>query len=180
MVVLLSASMIQDFQTAQELSSPMSSTQFHLVTQWVMAAPPVSVWEALSKPEGWPTWWRAVERVELIEPGDASGLGAYRRFTWRTALPYTIVFNMRTTRIEPLSIIEGRADGELDGTGRWTLSPGGTGTLVRYDWIVEMTRPWMRVLAVLRPVFAWNHNKVMEWGREGLERRLGAQARSPD
>jgi uncharacterized protein YndB with AHSA1/START domain len=151
----------------------MSSTQFHLETQWVMTAPPVAVWEALSKPEGWPTWWRAVEKVEVIDPGDASGLGAYRRFTWRTALPYAITFNMRTTLIEPLSIIEGRADGELDGTGRWTLTAADGETHVRYDWIVEATKPWMRVLApVLRPVFAWNHDKVMEWGREGLERKL--------
>jgi uncharacterized protein YndB with AHSA1/START domain len=152
----------------------MSSTQFHLVTRWVMATPPVAVWEALSKPEDWPSWWRAVEQVEVIELGDADGLGAYRRFTWRTALPYAITFNMRTIRIKPLSVIEGRADGELDGTGRWTLAPAGVGTHVRYDWIVEVTKPWMRVLApLLRPVFAWNHNKVMEWGREGLERKLG-------
>jgi uncharacterized protein YndB with AHSA1/START domain len=159
----------------------MPSTQFHLVTQWTIAAPPVAVWETLSTPEDWPSWWRAVEKVEVIVPGDASGLGACRRFTWRTALPYAITFNMRTTFVEPLSVIEGRADGELDGTGRWTLTPAEVGTQVRYDWIIEVTKPWMRALApVLRPLFAWNHNKVMEWGRQGLERKLGAQARSPD
>ena len=27
----------------------------------------------------------------------------------------------------------------------------------------------------LRPVFAWNHNIVMSWGREGLMRKLAAQ-----
>ena len=43
----------------------------------------------------------------------------------------------------------------------------------RYDWIVELTKPWMRSLApILRPVFAWNHNKVMEWGRDGITRKL--------
>ena len=26
---------------------------------------------------------------------------------------------------------------------------------------------------VLRPVFAWNHHKVMQWGYEGLKRKLG-------
>jgi hypothetical protein len=39
-----------------------------------------------------------------------------------------------------------------------------------------MTRPWMRLLALLaplaRPVFAWNHGVVMAWGRQGLERHL--------
>jgi len=151
----------------------MPSTAFHLETQWELAAPPMAVWDALVRPEDWPRWWRAVEKVEVLEPGDASGLHAYRRFTWRTALPYAITFNMRTTLIEPLAIIEGQADGELDGTGRWTLSPANGGTLVRYDWIVDLTKPWMRALApLLRPVFTWNHNKVMEWGREGLARKL--------
>src|SRR5262249_41902590 len=90
--------------------------------------------------------------------------------------PYKVRFNMRTVRVEPPSLIEGHADGELSGTGRWTLTSEGTGTRVRYDWIVEVTKPWMRLLApLLRPVFAWNHNKVMEWGRAGLERKPADQ-----
>jgi uncharacterized protein YndB with AHSA1/START domain len=157
----------------------MAVTEFELVTTWTLAAPPIAVWDALVNPEQWPTWWRAVEKVELLEPGDASGLHAYRRFTWRTALPYRITFNMRTELIEPLAIIEGRADGELNGTGRWTLAPAGDGTQVRYDWIVEVDKPWMRALApLLRPVLTWNHNKVMEWGREGIERKLAARLRT--
>jgi hypothetical protein len=41
---------------------------------------------------------------------------------------------------------------------------------VRYDWIVKVTRPWMvRLAFLLRPVFGWNHNQVMESGRRGLE-----------
>jgi hypothetical protein len=26
---------------------------------------------------------------------------------------------------------------------------------------------------IARPVFKWNHDVVMAWGREGLEKRLG-------
>jgi len=151
----------------------MALTRFHLTTQWTLAAPPLPVWDALAQPEAWPSWWRAVERVEVIEPGGPDGVGAYRRFTWRTALPYRVTFNMRTLRVEKPALIEGRADGELTGTGRWTLTPADAGTQVRYDWIVDVTKPWMRLLAPLaRPVFAWNHDVVMEWGRQGLERRL--------
>lgn len=152
----------------------MWSTHFNLVTNWTLAAPPVKVWAALIAPEEWPGWWRAVKQVEVLEPGDAAGIGTYRRFTWRTALPYAIAINMRTTLIEPLSIIEGQADGELTGTGTWTLTPSNGGTLVRYEWIVDVTKPWMRACApLLRPAFTWNHNKVMQWGHEGLKRKLG-------
>jgi uncharacterized protein YndB with AHSA1/START domain len=162
----------------------MALTHFHLTTQWTLAAAPMAVWDALARPQAWPSWWRAVERVEVIEPGDPDGTGAYRRLTWRTALPYRITFNMRTVRVEKPTLIEGRADGELAGTGRWTLAPtgaGGTccGTHVRYDWMVEVTKPWMRLIAPLaRPLFAWNHNVVMEWGRQGLERLLAAEITS--
>jgi hypothetical protein len=41
---------------------------------------------------------------------------------------------MRTLWVEKPSLIEGRADGELAGTGRWTLTTAeGTGTHVRLD-----------------------------------------------
>ena len=54
------------------------------------------------------------------------------------------------------------------------LSPEGRGTHARYTWRVELTRPWMRVMApMLAPVFRWNHNGVMRAGAEGLARHLG-------
>jgi len=155
---------------------PQPLTQFHLITHWELTAPVSAVWAELMRPELWPQWWKGVVAVELLEPGDPNGVGAYRRMTWRSALPYKLTFNMRTVRVEPRSIIEGVADGELSGTGRWQVTRAGGGTEVRYDWIVDVTRPWMRKLSpVLKPAFAWNHNVVMAWGRKGLERRVGAR-----
>jgi hypothetical protein len=126
-------------------------------------------------PEDWPSWWRAVAKVERLAEGDDNGVGAVRRMTWCTALPYTLTFDMRITRVEPMSLIEGRAASELTGLGRWTLATAGARTDVRYEWIVEVTKPWLRRLApLLRPVFAWNNNVVMGWGYAGLARKLGA------
>lgn len=154
----------------------MGVTEFHLITDWTFDAPVEPVWRALMAPEEWPLWWRAVETVERLADGDASGVGALRCITWRTALPYRLSFSMRITRVEPMTLIEGRAEGELAGLGRWTLCPDGARTHVRYDWMVEVTKPWMRALApLLRPVFAWNHGKVMAWGYEGLRRKLVAR-----
>jgi uncharacterized protein YndB with AHSA1/START domain len=154
-----------------------AAAEFHLVTDWTLPAPIDAVWAELTTPEAWPEWWRAVQRVELLENGDANGVGALRRFSWRTALPYSLSFEMRTVRVEPKTLIEGRAEGELSGVGRWSLRSDGAATLVRYDWRVEVTRPWMRVVAPLaRPVFAWNHGVVMGWGREGIVRRLNGRS----
>ena len=151
----------------------MAVTRFDLVSEWRFDTPIERIWAELIKPEEWPQWWRAVKRVEMLAPGDPSGIGAVRRFTWGTALPYTLSFDMTATRIEPMTLIEGEARGELDGTGRWTLRPEGAGTYVRYDWMVDVTKPWQVALApVLRPIFAWNHNVVLGWGYEDLKTRL--------
>lgn len=153
----------------------MAAKHFHLVTDLELDAPIERVWPVLKAVEEWPSWWRAVQRVEELQKGDADGLGAVHRLTWKTALPYQLTFDMRMDRIEPMSALGGRAFGELDGVGLWTLRPDGGGTHVRYDWKVEVTKPWMKALApVLKPVFAWNHNVVMGWGEEDIRARLQA------
>ncbi len=152
----------------------LTATRFELVSEWRLAAPLDRVWAEIAAPEDWPQWWRAVKRVEVVKQGDASGIGAVRRFTWATALPYAVSFDMTATRVEPKHVLEGEARGELNGVGLWTITPDGSGTHVRYDWRVELSLPWQRALApVLRPVFAWNHNVVMGWGETDIKKRLG-------
>jgi uncharacterized protein YndB with AHSA1/START domain len=127
----------------------MPATKFNLVTDWSFGAPRTAVWQALMQPEQWPSWWRAVVSVERLADGDANGVDAVRRMTWRSALPYTLTFDMRVIRVEPMSLIEGLAEGELEGLGRWTLSGDGALTHVRYEWI--------------------------GWGRTGLARKLASR-----
>ena len=54
-----------------------------------------------------------MEKVEKLKDGDSSHVGALMRYTWKSKLPYRLIFEMETTRVEPISIIEGRAIGEL-------------------------------------------------------------------
>lgn len=126
--------------------------------------------------EEWPSWWRAVANVERLADGAESGAGALRRITWRTALPYTLSLSMRVTRVEPMTLIEGRAEGELAGPAAGPFVRNANRTHVRYDWMVEVTKQWMPALApLLRPVFAWNHGNVMGWGYDGLTRTLAVR-----
>lgn len=150
------------------------SSDYRFLTRWDIPAPVDRVWQELMTPELWPTWWRGVERVELLRSGTGPGLGAIRRYTWKSRLPYRLTFDMETTRIEDHRLIEGHATGELAGRGRWSLQAHGETTQVEYLWEVSATKWWMRFLSpVAKPVFAWNHDVVMDWGREGLLRRLG-------
>ena len=108
-----------------------------------------------------------------LTPGDADGVGALRRYTWSSKLPYRLTFDMRVTRVERPSSLEGAAEGDLRGTGRWHLAPEGETTHVRYDWTVDTTKPWMNLLGpLLQLAFRWNHNQVMAEGGRGLARYL--------
>jgi carbon monoxide dehydrogenase subunit G len=151
-----------------------SWSRYEFVTRWDVPAPLDVVWQLLMAPEDWPTWWPGVERVERLQPGtEPHGIDAVRRYTWKSRLPYRLTFVMRTTRVEPMSLIAGEATGDLAGTGVWQLSHAAGVTHVRYDWHVVATKPWMQWLAPLaRPVFAWNHDVVMAWGHAGLLRRV--------
>jgi hypothetical protein len=148
---------------------------YNFVTIWDISAPIECVWNEIHRSELWPVWWKGVESVVELQAGDENGIGSLRRYTWKSRLPYRLTFDMRTTRVEPLSIIEGVAAGELEGRGTWRLSDNRAGTLVRYDWEVRTSKLWMNLLApVARPLFKWNHDVIMRWGADGLRKRLKA------
>lgn len=149
---------------------------YSFITRWHVEAPIEQVWEPIFRCERWPEWWRGVESVVELDPGDADRVGSLWRYTWKSVLPYRLDFEMRVTGVEPPVYLDGVADGELAGRGEWRLfrSKSGTGTLVRYEWNVVTTSAWMNALAPLAaPVFAWSHDVVMRQGGEGLSRLLG-------
>jgi hypothetical protein len=167
----------------------MASPHFHVITDWNLNAPRDKVWPVLFAAEQWPSWWRALKRVELVADGDESGVGAVRRMTWSTLpwstlpwsslplpnrrldqkLPLSLTLDMHITRVEPMRRIEGEADGALTGHARWDIWPDGPRTRVRYDWIAEVMEPRLRALApLMRQAFIWQHNRIMASGFKGL------------
>jgi len=135
-----------------------------------------AVWDAILQAEAWPSWWTGLERVVTLEHGDASGLGTRRRCTCKSVLPYRLTFVTRVTRVEPLRLLEGQVDGELEGVGCCRFGSSQGLTTVRYDWRVRTTGPWMNLLAPLaRPLFRWNHDAIMQAGGIGLARHLNVR-----
>ncbi len=121
-----------------------------------------------------------MDRVDQLDPGDDRGVGRRQHLVFTTRLPYRLGFDIRVRRVEPPSLLEADATGELEGVGRWTLAPDDGGTLVRYTWDVRTTRWWMSLAApVARPAFIWNHDALMREGGRGLARWLGAAPVAP-
>lgn len=150
--------------------------EFRFRTVWRIEAPRQCVCDAVSEWRDWPSWWKGVVSVQELEPGQQDGVGSLRRFTWRGRIPYRLTFDLRVTRIVPLTVLEARATGEVEGIGRWRFSEEGALTVVRYEWHVRTKRTWMNLLApVARPIFKWNHDQVMRQGAEGMARLLNAR-----
>lgn len=153
-------------------------TEYDLETVWQFDAPVEAVWEAIVDAEGWPRWWRGVESVVTLARGDASGVGEERCYVFRSVLPFRLSFVTRVTRVEPMRLLEGRVEGELEGAGRCRFDRAGDATLVRYEWRVRTTRAWMNLLGPFaKPLFRWNHDRMMRAGGVGLARYLEGRSR---
>jgi uncharacterized protein YndB with AHSA1/START domain len=150
--------------------------EYRFLTTWLLQADRERVWDAIYESERWPEWWRGVEEAEKLVEGDESGVGQEGRYVWKAKLPYRVEFFIRTTRVERPHLLEGEADGELAGTGRWRLFEQEGVTAVTYEWNVRTTRRWMNLLApIAKPVFQANHDYVMRNGGEDIAELLGAR-----
>lgn len=150
--------------------------EYHFFTTWDLDAPIETVWQVLSDPFHYPDWWKYVESVSELEPRQPDGKGGLFLYRWKTALPYSLAFEMSLTRNDPPHVLESKAQGELEGVGRWELKEVEGFTRVTYDWRVRTTKAWMNLMApVARPAFSWNHDVLMKEGGRALAAYLGVK-----
>ena len=149
--------------------------QYSFITKWQIKAPVQSVWDAIFYSKEWPNWWKGVVAVKELEPNDAAGLNGISEYTWKSALPYTLSFNMKLLERDELKRLYGEAFGELEGNGTWLFEEKDGISYVQYNWNVYTNKAWMNYLSfVLKPAFRYNHDVVMRWGAEGLAKKLNA------
>lgn len=149
---------------------------YNFITLWKFDAPVEKVYEAVHNADNYHLWWKGQGHVQTIKPGDSVGKGAIKRFTTRSVLPYSLVYEGVVLDVVPYKKIEGTTSGDLQGHGIWTFEQVNGASAVKYYWNVKTTGFWMNLLApILKPVFAWNHDVVMKWGGEGLAQYLGCR-----
>jgi uncharacterized protein YndB with AHSA1/START domain len=152
---------------------------YSFVTTWFIPADSGRVWEALNTPERYPEWWPSFVAYRPLTPG-VTGVGARAERVVRGALPYRLRYTTTTTRFDPPREVAYDADGDLIGSGRFLLAPRDGGTEVTFLWDVRTARRVMNWSApLLRPLFAWNHNRVMAQGERGLRRLLAGTGPGP-
>jgi len=130
---------------------------------WKVRATISEVAEILSDPTELPEWWPSV--YLYVTPDRETG---YQLLT-KGWLPYLLHWRLRVVENElPVRLVI-TAEGDLQGTGVWTLFESGGWVTIRFTWQVRATKPLIRILSpVFRPIFAANHKWAMARGEESL------------
>lgn len=152
----------------------MARANYRFLTTWLIEADRERVFDALYEGERWPEWWPGCLETENLGPAQDGGVGRRGRYRWRSRTGYQVEFEIEATAVERPYLLEGRATGDLSGHGCWRLFDQGGITCVTYEWEVETTKAWMRLLGPgLRMLMRSNHDRLMSDGAIGLARQVG-------
>jgi hypothetical protein len=151
-----------------------ASDGYHFVTEWRVAGTVEEVKDVLGDAPSLTRWWPSVYlEVTQVDAGGPDGVGRALDLHTKGWLPYTLRWTLRIT--EPLtdSGFALTAEGDLEGTGRWTFRQEGPEVVITYDWRIHATKPLLRRLGwLLKPAFSANHVWAMRMGEESLRLEL--------
>jgi hypothetical protein len=160
----------------------MSAPEYRFTSHWRVLGTAEEVSDVLSDTRELPRWWPSTYlEAEILDEGDARGVGKRVRLHTKGWLPYTLRWELEVTESRRPHGFSIAARGDLGGEGVWTFETDGAWTAVRYDWRVRAEKPLLAVLSpVLRPLFEANHRWAMARGEESLELELARRrAESP-
>ena len=152
----------------------MKKNHYSFVTCWQLIAPVSDVWKCIYESTAWPLWWKGVKKVEVIRENDTDGVNGIREYTWKSALPYGLRFQMKLVEKIDGKLLRGIAFGELEGDGTWHFADENGVTRIQYHWNVETNKRWMNYVSfALKPLFKFNHNVVTRWAQRASQESWG-------
>jgi hypothetical protein len=149
-------------------------SRYHIVTTWRLDGTVEEVAAILGDVPSLKTWWPSVYLdVDLLSPGDETGLGMEVALYTKGWLPYTLRWTFRVTEVDPPHRVVLTPMGDFVGRGEWHFAQEGSTAVLRYVWSVEARKPMLRALTwLLRPIFTANHDWAMRKGEESLRLEL--------
>jgi hypothetical protein len=152
----------------------MASNNYHFITRWRVQSTVEEVYEILIDAAALARWWPSVYlKVEVLEPGDAQGLGRAVSLHTKGWLPYTLRWRFKVTESHYPHGYTLQARGDFEGRGIWTFQQDGPFVNVIYDWKIRAGKPLLRYLSfIMKPIFSANHHWAMTKGEESLRLEL--------
>jgi uncharacterized protein YndB with AHSA1/START domain len=146
--------------------------KYFFKTVWHFDAPPEKVWELIKDARSMPEWWPGVKRFEILSKERELQPSCLIQASVK-GLTGDLNFELEVSKAVPCHEIVMLSRGDLMGQGVWTLTPDNGKTISTYIWEVTTTGKLMNAIgSVCKPVFIWNHNRVMTAGFKALKKRL--------
>lgn len=134
--------------------------------------PPEQVWEAVTHPERYTTWWPWLRRL------DAAGLAEGEVWVCHVQppLPYALRFTITIGEVVAGRSVQASVGGDITGTACVDLTPLDDATEVHVVSDLAPSAGVLRAFArVARPLVTWGHDWVLDQGvRQFRARPLGA------
>jgi hypothetical protein len=152
----------------------MGTNDYHFVTEWRVPSTVEEVSDVLGDAPGLARWWSSVYiQVDVLQPGNADGVGRVVRLHTKGWLPYTLEWQFRVVETKRPYGFTIEAFGDFVGRGEWTFEQRGSDVRIVYDWKIRADKPLLRYLSfLLKPIFSMNHHWAMNQGEKSLKQEL--------
>ncbi|MDQ1236857.1 hypothetical protein QE450_004355 [Paenibacillus sp. SORGH_AS306] len=123
-------------------------------------------------------FWQGVSFAKVKQTGDTNGVGDEYECTFRTKMLFKLKILLKVADKSKPNQFKLMVEGPLAGEGTCFLEEldDGQATLIRCVWEVRLDHSMLRMSnPVMRPVYVWSHNKVMDEGVAGVGRHLQAR-----
>ena len=152
----------------------MASNDYHFITHWKVEGTVEEVSDILEDTASLVHWWPSVYlEVEVLDPGDKTGIGKVVGLKTKGWLPYTLTWKFRLTESRHPYGFRLEAWGDFVGRGIWSFEQDGPRVKVAYDWQILAEKPLLRRLSfLLKPIFSANHRWAMAQGEKSLRLEL--------
>jgi uncharacterized protein YndB with AHSA1/START domain len=154
-----------------------SGDVYRLRYRWLINGPIDVVFDVLSHPRDYPTWWQPC--FKSAESDDEVAIGARSHLRVRARLPYELIWDTTVSELDRPSLIvvdtNLRLSGHfpMHGPIRYRLTDGPDGVAVVNDQVIVAERRLPRPLrALLQRAFAYNHAWAFRIGGRGLQRAV--------
>lgn len=154
----------------------MNPNHYRFRSVWTFDVATEVVFAALKETEDYEAWWPEIRETRRLDEDRVEA-------RIRSILPYDLVMVLERVRDDPdHGVLEARMTGDLEGFSRWVVQAVyGGGTRLIFEEEAVPQKPLMRRLApVARPLYRWNHARMMRSAERGLRAYLAGYAAGRD
>jgi hypothetical protein len=139
------------------------------------------VWQIFTAtPFSWSQWWPQLKQINTLSDSERKNMvGSTFMCTWQ-ALGYKIIGNIAVISSKKPDdiVLKFQSGSDIIGQAHCQLSGNSERSKIVIELVVTTTKKWMNMFEpVLKPIFLYNHNRIMHSGERGLQNFVKQQSK---